>query len=178
MSTTDIATNQTEQPTSRVETLSLLGNDRRLRVVHDLVENEAQTTTTKALATRIAEAEADERDETADDLYKSVYVSLQQTHLPKLADHGIVTYDPEANTVGPGPRLDEAEVYVKPENATESTLPPAVALVAGAGLLTVVAARFGAPVVSAVEPAAWAALALFTVLAVVVARRAGWTPSD
>ncbi|MEF8819910.1 MAG: hypothetical protein V5A31_13020 [Haloferacaceae archaeon] len=172
MTTTDTTRRPTEPLSSQGETLSLLGNDRRLRVVHDLVEHEAQTTT-KALATRIAEAEADQGDATAEDLYKSVYVSLQQTHLPKLADHGIVTYDSETNTVGPGPRLDEAEVYVKPGDAAESSLPPVLALVSGGGLLTVVGAWLGVPVVSALEPAAWATLALLAVLAVVVARRTG-----
>lgn len=177
MTTTDLTPSPTDPSPSHGETLSLLGNDRRLRVVHNLVENETQTTT-KALATRIAEAEAERGDVSADDLYKSVYVSLQQTHLPKLADHGIVTYDPETNTVGPGPRLEEAEMYVNPGGTAESSLPPALALVAGGGLLAVVGARFGVPVVSAVEPAVWAALALLVVLAVVVARRAGLALPD
>jgi hypothetical protein len=172
VTTTDRTPNQPDLAPSHGETLSLLGNDRRLRVVHDLVENEAQTTT-KALATRIAEAEAEQGDVTADDLYKSVYVSLQQTHLPKLADHGIVTYDPDTNTVGPGPRLDEAEVYVSPGGEAASSLPPSLALIAGGGLLAVAGAQFGVPVVSAVEPAAWATFALLAVLVVVAARRAG-----
>lgn len=170
MTATDVQTAPTEPAPDHGETLNLLGNDRRLRVVHSLVESD-EPTTTKALATRIAEAEAEQGDVTADDLYKSVYVSLQQTHLPKLADHGIVAYDSETNTVGPGPRLDEARVYVTPHGRERAPLPPTLVLVAGVGLMTVAAARFGVPMVSAVEPAVWAALALLSVLVVVVTRR-------
>lgn len=170
MTATDVQPAPTEPAPNHGETLNLLGNDRRLRVVHSLVES-GEPTTTKDLATRIAEAEAEQGDVTADDLYKSVYVSLQQTHLPKLADHGIVKYDPETNTVGPGPRLDEARVYVQPHGQESASLPPTLALLAGLGLVTVAGARFGVPVVSAVEPAVWAALALLAVLVVVVARR-------
>jgi hypothetical protein len=168
------ATNtQTIEPApEQGETLSLLGNDRRLRVVHSLVESD-EPTTTRALATHIAEAEASREgsDATADDLYKSVYVSLQQTHLPKLADHGIVEYDPDANAVRPGPRLDEARVYVRPERDESPTTPPTLAVVAGVGLTAVLAARVGVPGVSVVEPTVWAALALVAVLGVVVSRR-------
>jgi hypothetical protein len=167
---TDLQTAPTEPAPDHGETLNLLGNDRRLRVVHSLVESD-EPTTTKALATRIAEAEAEQGDVIADDVYKSVYVSLQQTHLPKLADHGIVSYDPDTNTVGPGPRLDEARVYVTPHGHDPAPPPPTLVLASGVGLMTVAAARFGVPVVSAVEPAVWAALALLAVLVVVVTRR-------
>ncbi len=170
MTATDVQPAPVEPAPNHGKTLNLLGNDRRLRVVHSLVEN-AEPTTTKALATRIAEAEAEQGDVTADDLYKSVYVSLQQTHLPKLEDHGIIEYDPGANTVGPGPRLDEARVYVQPHGEESTALPPTLALVAGLGLVAVAAARFDVAVVSTVEPAVWAALALLAVLVVVVARR-------
>lgn len=170
MTATDLQTRPTEPAPDHGETLNLLGNDRRLRVVHSLVESD-EPTTTKALATRIAEAEAEQGDVAADDLYKSVYVSLQQTHLPKLADHGIVSYDPDTNTVGPGPRLDEARVYVQPHGQERAPLPPTLVLVAGVGLMAVAGARFGVPVISAVEPAVWAAVALLAVLVVVVTRR-------
>lgn len=171
MTVSDTYTNPMEHAPEQGETLSLLGNDRRLRVVHSLVEGDEETTT-RALATRIAEAEASaEPDTTADDLYKSVYVSLQQTHLPKLAKHGIVTYDSEANTVRPGPRLDEARVYVQPQTEDQRDLPPALGLVAALGLVVVLAAQVGVPVVAAVSPAVWATLSLVAVLAVVVARR-------
>lgn len=37
-----------------------------------------------------------------------VFVSLKQTHLPSLAEDGIVTYEPSRGLVGPGPRLQAA----------------------------------------------------------------------
>jgi hypothetical protein len=157
------------------ETLNLLGNDRRLHVVHSLVEN-GEETTTRALAEQIAETEATRGDATADDLYKSVYVSLQQTHLPKLSKHGIVDYEAETNTVRPGPRLDEVRVYVRPAERGGDEDARLLPVVAGAGLVAVAAARFGAPGVSALDPSVWAATTLVVVLAVVLWRRVG--PSD
>ena len=87
----------------------ILGNDRRREVILQTTENGAVNVS--ELAQYIAEKEASD-DTTADELYKSVYVSLQQTHLPKLADEGVIEYDSETKTIEPGPRLDEIEVYV------------------------------------------------------------------
>lgn len=37
--------------------------------------------------------------------YRNAYNALSQTHLPTLADAGIIIYDPERQTVSPGPNL-------------------------------------------------------------------------
>lgn len=91
----------------------LIGNSRR-RAVVDIMLAENRTVTLSELARRTA-AETAARDETdPTTIYKSVYVSLQQNHLPKLDAQDVVDYDPERGTVAPGPRLSLLSPYVHP----------------------------------------------------------------
>lgn len=89
----------------------LIGNSRR-RAVIDIMLAENRTLTLSELARRTASetAATDETDPRT--IYKSVYVSLQQNHLPKLDEQGVVDYDPERGTVAPGPRLSLLSSYV------------------------------------------------------------------
>lgn len=43
---------------------------------------------------------------------KRVYTSLQQSHLPKLENAGLVTFDKRAGVVEPAPSFDEYDVYL------------------------------------------------------------------
>ena len=48
---------------------------------------------------------------------KRVYTALHQTHLPRLDEYGVVSYDPDRGTVTPQPRLDLLEEYLtQPED--------------------------------------------------------------
>lgn len=40
---------------------------------------------------------------------RDVRIGLHHVHLPLLADHGFVRWDPETNEIGRGPRFDELE---------------------------------------------------------------------
>lgn len=91
----------------------LIGNSRR-RAVIDIMLAENRTLSLSELARRTA-AETAARDDTdPTTIYKSVYVSLQQNHLPKLDAQGVVDFDPERGTVAPGPRLSRLSSYVHP----------------------------------------------------------------
>jgi len=48
-----------------------------------------------------------------DDIRDSVYISLCQNHLPKLADAGVVGYDSAEKTVGPGPAFPVVERHLR-----------------------------------------------------------------
>ena len=50
---------------------------------------------------------------------KRVYVSLYQTHVPKLADVGVVEYDPDTGLVELTDRAGEVEKYVRSDESTE-----------------------------------------------------------
>lgn len=65
------------------------------------------------LAKHVAAWEYDvEPEELDDQQQKRVYVSLYQTHVPKLEDLGVITYDSESRMVELTDRAGEVEEYV------------------------------------------------------------------
>jgi hypothetical protein len=131
----------------------ILGNDRRREVILQTTENGAVNVS--ELAQHIAETEASASGETtADELYKSVYVSLQQTHLPKLSKEGVIEYDSETKTIEPGPRLDEIEVYVDRGSAGRGDVSIPLAL-SVAGLLVTIGVVLDAPLLAGVDVGLW-----------------------
>ena len=102
----------------------ILGNDRRREIICTLID-EDEVLPVSDLAQRIA---SEEGDEPSKGLYKSVYVSLQQTHLPKLAEKGVVVYDTDAQCVEPGPAFSEVRSYLRGTDRRRSPLRLAVPL--------------------------------------------------
>lgn len=102
----------------------LLSNDRRRELLARLrdepepvaVSELAEDIATEELeAEREAEAGAEtepEAEAASERRYKSVYVSLKQTHLPKLAEREVIAYDGEAGGVEPGPRFEDVTAYL------------------------------------------------------------------
>lgn len=93
----------------------VLSSARRRYVLYYLREHEGRAEVTE-LATQIA---AWEYDRAVDDLtsqqQKRVYVSLYQTHIPKLADIGIVDYDQDAGVVELTDRAGDVEAFFSPQ---------------------------------------------------------------
>ena len=98
------------------EIFHILGNDRRREIICTL-SREGDELSVSEMAREIADIE--EELDSSKNLYKSVYVSLQQTHLPKLAKKDIVVYDRDAQTVRPGPAFSQIRRYLR---ETESRL--------------------------------------------------------
>lgn len=72
------------------------------------------------LAERIAAREHDVSvDEVTSKQRKSVYTSLYQSHLPKLAEAGIVDYDQDRGVVSLNHRADELEAFLDPDRRSE-----------------------------------------------------------
>lgn len=90
----------------------LIGNSRRRAVINILLR-ENRPVTLSELARQTAELTTDREDVDPGDVYKSVYVSLQQNHLPKLHERGVVEYDADAGSVAPGPELSRFTPYVR-----------------------------------------------------------------
>ncbi|MFB6255762.1 MAG: hypothetical protein ABEH58_03385 [Haloplanus sp.] len=89
----------------------VLRNDRRRLVLERLREAEGSQAVGD-LAEHVAGLEADE-DPPPRNVRQSVYVSLHQTHLPKLDELGIVEYDAEAKEVRLAEHADEVTVYME-----------------------------------------------------------------
>lgn len=79
---------------------TMLAHPRRRYVCYRLVERSEWSLDT--LATRIAAWEADvPADAVADEAEEEVYVSLYHSHVPKLVDADVVTFDADAETITP-----------------------------------------------------------------------------
>lgn len=98
------------RPLSPAEIHDVLRNDRRRLVLERLREN-GGTETVSELAERIGAIEAGESPPPRN-VRQSVYVSLHQTHLPKLDDLGIVTYDADGKTVELDARATDLDAYL------------------------------------------------------------------
>jgi hypothetical protein len=106
-----------ESALAESEIHDVLRNDRRRLVLEQLAEG-SQEETVSDLAEYIASVESGE-DPPPRNVRQSVYVSLHQTHLPKLDELGIVEYDASSKTVLRAERADDVAVYMEvvPKNA-------------------------------------------------------------
>lgn len=129
----------------------VLRNDRRRLTIESLREK-GGTATVSDLAVVIAALESGS-DPPPTDKRQSVYVSLHQTHLPKLDSLGIVSYDSNDREVELLDRVEEIEVYME--------VVPQYGLSWGEfyfgwgllGLVTTAGVRIGVPVLSELDVA-------------------------
>lgn len=123
---------------------AVLSNARRRYLLRELRRGE--TAELRALATRIV---AHEREIPAEEVEskaeKSAYVSLYQTHVPQLADHGIVEYDRDAKeaTLVRNPLTDRLLRTLDGDDPDRSTGRSYAVLAAVGAVLVVAAALAG-----------------------------------
>ncbi len=153
----------------RTQIYDVLSNERRSMVLDLLAADEPRDL--GSLAELIAAEETGE-DPPPRNKRTSVYVTLHQTHLPKLAELGVVNYDDREKVVSLGERAtavlaqrEDTSDDEAPADATgdQSELPLAVVL-AGLGLAG--ASEVGIPVVGTVSAGAIAVGTLVVLLAV------------
>lgn len=132
----------------------VLSNERRRTLLSVLAE-ESGPFTVRELSERVAERESGVTPAPRD-LRQSVYVSLRQTHVPKLDRLGIVEFGRDEKTVALSDNAGEVTVYlefVPRYGLTWSEYYVGVGLL---GLLVVVASFAGVPVLSGIGTAVWA----------------------
>ncbi|MCU4754157.1 ArsR family transcriptional regulator [Halobacteria archaeon AArc-curdl1] len=134
------------------EIFHILGNDRR-RAIVQLLASEPGQVDVSAVATAIASQEVRGDDVSSDDtetvpnnLYKSVYVSLQQTHLPQLEEDDVIKYDSSAKTLRRGEQFDAVYRYVDGEHPNDKRLLLSHLSLSVLGLVVIVLAGFSLPV--------------------------------
>lgn len=125
----DATVPETEQESSARDTdrvvdwdtlFDTLGNQRRRRVLRRLVDR-SEPLVHGPLAESIARRECDrDVDRLESSERKRVYVALYQSHLPKLASVGAITYDKSRGVVDRGPQFDCFERYL-PETEAAPT---------------------------------------------------------
>jgi hypothetical protein len=109
-----MSTTQLDDPPGELEPSEIhnvLRNERRRQAIEYLRECD-RTLTVDELAKYIATLETGESPP-PHDVRKSVYVSLHQTHLPKLDELGIVEYDLRSKELELTDRATEVEMYME-----------------------------------------------------------------
>lgn len=134
------------------EIFHILGNDRRRAIVQLLATENGQVDVS-AVATAIASQEFDANGASSNDdesvpnnLYKSVYVSLQQTHLPQLEEDNVIEYDSSTKTLRPGIQFDAVYRYVDGEQSSDQRLLLSHLSLSVLGLFVIVLAGFSLPI--------------------------------
>ncbi|KYH26708.1 hypothetical protein HAPAU_18090 [Halalkalicoccus paucihalophilus] len=99
----------------------ILRNDRRRAVIEFLLEHNERATI-RELSEHIAALESGE-DPPPRNIRQSVYVSLHQTHLPKLEGLGVVSYDTDSKDVELRERAGHVEAYMDQTHETSDRFP-------------------------------------------------------
>lgn len=159
----------TQEELSRDLVFDILSSPRRRYMLYYL-RQESEPVHIQKLSAEVASWENEiPVDDLTNQQQKRVYVSLYQTHIPKLEDAGIVTYDQETGTVELTERVDEMEAYIGGRERREFPWQLAYLGLAVAGVLLFAAVLFQVGVFAAVSPVAAgvAISAAFAVLAIV-----------
>ena len=95
---------------------------RRREVIRIISSADTSTLSVRTLAREVAATENGlPRALATGEPYRNAYNALSQTHLPTLAEAGIVIYDPERQTVSPGPNLALAALLIAINGPTVET---------------------------------------------------------
>jgi hypothetical protein len=113
-------------------------SSRRRRFVLNRLQRQPEGVEIGDLATQLASYENDAPPgELSRKERKRIYVSLYQTHVPKLEEAGVITYDSDTGLVEPTDRIGELAAYF---STTDGSDPEAVVIglvaVGGLGLYT------------------------------------------
>ncbi|WP_435345542.1 DUF7344 domain-containing protein [Haloarchaeobius sp. HRN-SO-5] len=98
---------------SKGEIFDVLRNQRR-RFVLQYLKRRDEPVELGDLATQVAAWEYNSPcEEVTSEQRKRVYTTLQQTHLPRMADANIVEYDPDEGLIQPTPRTRDLSIYLE-----------------------------------------------------------------
>ncbi|WP_254535037.1 DUF7344 domain-containing protein [Halomarina litorea] len=146
---------QQEQTLDEGDIHDVLRNTRRRLTIDSLQASENGTMSVRDLSERVATEETGE-DPPPRKKRQSVYVSLHQTHLPKLHKLGIVEYDDDSKVVYLQERVREVEVYMEVVPRYGISWGEYYIAFAFLGMLVVIAAELGIVGFALITPAQWA----------------------
>ena len=140
---------------------NVLRNDRRRHTLQHL-RNTDGVLSVDALAEHIAGLETGESPPPRN-VRKSVYVSLHQTHLPKLDELDIVDYDQREQEIELRDRAEEVEVYMEVVPEGDISWATYYLGISVLGVVTLFSAKFGLLFISSfgIEFWSWYFLVLF-----------------
>lgn len=129
--------------------------NRRRRLVIDTLHELGGPVSVRDLSERIGAAESNQ-DPPPRNVKQSVYVSLLQTHLPKLDELGIIEYESNGKTVQVADGMADVSVYLETVPKYGLSWSEFYTAVSILGLLTVFGAELGTPIISAIPTTTWA----------------------
>lgn len=153
-------------PLSQDEVYDLLSNPRRRFIISYLREHD-QTRLQDLASTLAAWENETSVDQLTNQQRKRVYVSLYQTHIPKLEDAGVITYDQDSGRVAIRDRIDQLDRYIPHRDRTTIDWRRVYLAVAVVGGIAYALVAFDVSVFAAASEAATGALILLALLAVV-----------
>ena len=136
----------------------VLRNDRR-RLVLERLRSADGTETVSDLSEHIGGIEADESPPPRN-VRQSVYVSLHQTHLPKLDRCGVVEYESNRKTIRLTEDARRVEIYMEIVTPYGITWSEYYSMLGTLSLLVVLAALLDVPGIAALDPILWIVLFL------------------
>ena len=107
----DVDIRRTDNALPETDIHDILRNDRRRNVITCLQEHGPEISL-RDLSVHIAEIESGESPPPSN-VRNSVYVSLHQTHLPKLDEEGIVEYDSDQKTIVLQDSARQVDLYME-----------------------------------------------------------------
>lgn len=148
----DSPVSEREPPIERDDLFELLGNARRRHIIEYLNEH-GEPESLGTLAQYVAAQENDVGFEDVSAIQrKRSYTSLQQTHLPRLDDAGVVEFDKDGGVITPSKQLAQFSLHL--DVVSKDDLPQSVVYLAlsGVSLGLLVAAAVGVPVIGTLSP--------------------------
>lgn len=150
---------------SKDELFRILSNSRRRYIIYYLHE-EGDEMSLKELAARIAAVENGTAvEDVTDEERQRVYISLYQTHLPKLEEAGIVSYDDEERMVELTPRTAEEGFFWMQDEEPSRSWATYYAVLGALGWLFIAARELALPVFASLP---WLVIAAFVSTSVLV----------
>jgi len=147
----------------------LLSNHRRRYTLHYLKQNGTDADLGD-LSEQIAAWENDvDREEVSYDQRKRVYTSLQQVHLPRMHDMGVIEFDDRDGVATLSPVAAELDIYLETVSDRDIPWSTFYLLLVGANAIVVLGAGLGLPPFSLIPPFGLALFVLTTFLVVSLA---------
>lgn len=150
------ATQANNSELAAIDIHDVLSNERRKMVLEFLRENGGKMSA-RELSERIAEIETGESPPPRN-IRQSAYVSLHQTHLPKLDELDIVDYEADSKDVYLNDRADEVSVYMETVPKFGLAWSEYYVGISILAVLTLFAAEYGVPLIAAIGSVTWAFL--------------------
>lgn len=112
----------------------ILSNARRRFVLRELQQSSDEVELVELAERLAAEENGVTREALTAQQRKRTYVSLYQTHVPKLVEAGVVTYDQDSGEIAATERVDDLAQYFR-EEPESPPWPLVYGLIAGVGLV-------------------------------------------